>query len=66
MASSPPPSAPVVVRIDRPPPQRSVQPIFHALLAGERRLRIYTPGEWNTTALTFRRQGGARLRFDHR
>jgi len=65
MASSPPPSAPVVVRIDRPQPQRSVQPIFHALLAGERLLRIYTPGEWNTTALTFRRRGGARLRFDH-
>lgn len=65
MASSPPPSAPVVVRIDRPPPQRSVQPTFHALLAGERLLRIYTPGEWNTTALTFRRRGGARLRFDH-
>ena len=42
MASSPPPSAPVVVRIDLPPPQRSVQPIFNALLAGERLLRIYT------------------------
>jgi hypothetical protein len=27
--------------------------------------RIYTPGEWNNTALIFRRGGGARLRFDH-
>ena len=54
-----------MVRIDRPPPQRSVQPIVHALLAGERLLRIYTPGEWSNTALTFRRRGGPRLRFDH-
>jgi hypothetical protein len=65
MASLPPPSAPVVVRIDRPPPRRPVQPIVHALSAGERLLRIYTPGEWNNTAVTFRRRGGARLRFDH-
>jgi len=62
---SPPPSAPAVVRIDRPPPRRPVQPIVHALAAGERLLRIYSPGEWNNTALTFRRLGGPRLRFDH-
>jgi hypothetical protein len=61
MASLPPPSAPVVVRIDRPPPRRSVQPIVHALSAGERLLRVYTPGEWNNTALTFRRRGGPLL-----
>jgi hypothetical protein len=65
MAFLPPPSAPVVVRIDRPPPRRSVQPIVHALSAGERLLRVYTPGEWNNTALTFRRRGGPLLRFDH-
>ena len=65
MASLPPPRAPVVVRIDRPPPRRSVQPIVHALSAGERLLRVYTPGEWNNTALTFRRRGGPLLRFDH-
>jgi len=61
MAFLPPPSAPVVVRIDRPPPRRSVQPIVHALSAGERLLRVYTPGEWNNTALTFRRRGGPLL-----
>jgi hypothetical protein len=54
-----------VVRIDRPPPRRPVQPVVHALAAGERLLRIYSPGEWNNTALTFRRRGGPRLRFDH-
>ena len=62
---SPLPSAPAVVRIDRPPPQRPVQPVLHALAAGERLLRIYSPGEWNNTALTFRRRGGPLLRFDH-
>lgn len=54
-----------MVRIDRPPPRRPVQPVVHALAAGEQLLRIYSPGEWNNTALTFRRHGGPRLRFDH-
>ena len=54
-----------MVKIDRPPPKRPVQPIVHALSAGELLLRIYSPGEWNNTALTFRRRGGPRLRFDH-
>ena len=54
-----------MVRIDRPPPRRPVQPVVHALAAGERLLRIYSPGEWNNTALTFRRRGGPLLRFDH-
>jgi hypothetical protein len=53
-----------MVRIDPPPPQRSVQPVFHTLPAGTRLLRIYDPGEWNNTALTFRRTGGLKLRFD--
>jgi hypothetical protein len=53
-----------MVRIDLPPPQRSVQPVFHTLPAGTRLLRIYDPGEWNNTALTFRRTGGPKLRFD--
>jgi hypothetical protein len=54
-----------VVRIERPPPRRPVQPVVHALAVGERLLRIYSPGEWNNTAITFRRRGGPRLRFDH-
>jgi len=53
-----------MVRIDPPPPRRSVQPVFHTLPAGRRLLRIYDPGEWNNTAITFRRTGGPRLRFD--
>lgn len=53
-----------MVRIDPPPPRRSVQPVFHTLPAGTRLLRIYDPGEWNNTALTFRRTGGPKLRFD--
>ena len=59
------PSAPAVVRIDLPPPKRPVQPVLHALAADKRLLRIYSPGQWNNTALTFRRRGGPRLRFDH-
>ena len=59
------PSAPAVVRIDPPPPKRPVQPVLHALAADKRLLRIYSPGQWNNTALTFRRRGGPRLRFDH-
>jgi hypothetical protein len=54
-----------MVRIDPPPPKRSAQPVIHTLPAGERLLRIYDPGEWNNTALSFRRSGGPRLRFDH-
>ncbi|MFM9088015.1 MAG: RES domain-containing protein [Cyanobium sp.] len=54
-----------MVRIDPPPPRRSVQPVFHTLPAETRLLRIYDPGEWNNTAHTFRRTGGPRLRFDH-
>jgi len=54
-----------MVRIEPPPPKRSVQPVFLALSAGERLLRIYDPGEWNNTALTFRRSGGPLHRFDH-
>lgn len=52
-----------MVRID-PPPRRSVQPVFHTLPAGTRLLHIDDPGEWNNTALTFRRKGGPKLRFD--
>lgn len=59
------PSAPAVVRIDLPPPKPPVQPVLHALAADKRLLRIYSPGQWNNTALTFRRRGGPRLRFDH-
>lgn len=54
-----------MVRIDRPPPRRPVQPVVHALAEGERLLGIYSPGPWNNTALTFRRHGGPLLRFDH-
>ena len=54
-----------MVRIDPPPPKRSAQPVIHTLPAAERLLRIYDPGEWNNTALSFRRRGGPRLRFDH-
>jgi hypothetical protein len=54
-----------MVRIDPPPPKRRAQPVIHTLPAGERLLRIYDPGEWNNTALSFRRSGGPRLRFDH-
>lgn len=54
-----------MVRIDLPPPKRQVQPVLHALASDNRLLRIYSPGQWNNTALTFRRRGGPRLRFDH-
>ena len=54
-----------MVRIESPPPSRSVQPVVENLSAGARLLRIYDPGVWNNTLLTFRRQGGPRLRFDH-
>ncbi len=54
-----------MVRIDLPPPKRPVQPVLHALAADKRLLRIYSLGQWNNTALTFRRRGGPRLRFDH-
>jgi hypothetical protein len=54
-----------MVRIDGPPPQREAYPIFHVIQKGERILRIYTPGTRKNTALTFRRQGGPKLRFDH-
>lgn len=62
---SPLPSAPAVVRIDLPPPKRPVQPVLHALAANKRLLRIYSPDQWDNTALTFRRRGGPRLRFNH-
>jgi hypothetical protein len=54
-----------MVRIEPPPPSRSVHPVFHALPEGARLLRIYDPGRWNNTALTFRCIGGPLLRFDH-
>lgn len=54
-----------MVRIDRPPPRRSVQLVFQDLTVGERLLRIYSPGQWHNTALAFRCRGGPRLRFDH-
>lgn len=53
-----------VVRIDPPPPQRSLKPIVQALPTGARLLRIYRPKQHGSTACGFRFEGPF-SRFDH-
>lgn len=53
-----------MVRILPPPPVLPPTPVFSALIAGDRVVRVYDPGRFATRALTFR-DVGAINRFDH-